>query len=58
MALLAIGNIKYETKALNTYIEEERSPEFLEINPLGGIPFIIHDKLHLSESNAIMVHLV
>jgi len=58
LALLAIGNIKYEGKVLDLFKGEARTPEYYELNPLGRVPFIIHDKLHLAESNAILIHLV
>lgn len=57
LALLGIGNIKYEGKVLELFKGETRTPQYLELNPFGGVPFITHDKLHLAESNAILTHI-
>ena len=29
----------------------------MELNPFGGVPLLVHDNLHLSESNAILQQL-
>lgn len=57
MALLAIGKIKYEEKLIDIFDGSTRKPEFLEINPFGSVPFIIHGDQKLAESNAILAYL-
>ena len=37
---------------------EQRSPEFLRINPHGRVPTLVHDDLVLYETAAIVLHLV
>ena len=58
LALLALGKIKFEGKVLDFFKGETRTPEYLALNPFGGVPFITHDKVHLAESNAILQYLV
>ena len=48
LALLHIGKIQFEGKVIDIFKGAARTPEYLELNPFGGVPFIIHDKLHLS----------
>jgi len=36
---------------------EHLTPWFLEVNPNGTVPALVDDKLHLWESNAIVIHL-
>lgn len=57
LALLHLGNIQYDGKVVNLFNGETRTAEYLKINPFGGVPFIVHNGLHLSESNAILTHL-
>lgn len=47
----------YETKELDGKKGEQRSPEFLAINPFGKIPAITHNGRHFTESLAIIEYL-
>ena len=55
-ALNELG-LEYETKELNAYKLEQKSPEFLAINPYGKIPAITHNDKHFTESLAIIEYL-
>ena len=55
-ALNELG-LEYETKELNAYKLEQKSPEFLAINPYGKIPAITHNGKHFTESLAIIEYL-
>jgi len=57
LALLNIDQLKFEGKVVDLFKGEARSPEYLKINPFGGVPFLIHNDIHLSESNAILQYL-
>lgn len=48
LALLNIGGLKFEGKIIDLMKGEGRSPEYLKINPFGGVPFIIHNDVSLS----------
>src|ERR1700722_3716717 len=43
-----------ETKLVNVYKGEGRTPEYLALNPQGKIPVLVDGELRLSESNAIL----
>lgn len=55
-ALQELG-LDYETKELNAYKFEQRSPDFLAINPFGKVPTITHNGKHFTESLAIIEYL-
>ncbi len=55
-ALNELG-LEYEVKELNSYKFEQKSPEFLAINPFGKIPAITHNGKHFTESLAIIEYL-
>lgn len=57
LALLAIGQIKYEGKIVDLLKAEQRTPEYLQITPFGTVPCLVHDKLSIGESNAILAYL-
>ncbi|HEV2268455.1 MAG TPA: glutathione S-transferase [Steroidobacteraceae bacterium] len=54
--LLRMLEIPY--RFVNAPAEVRRSPEFLQLNPLGEIPVLQDGALVLPDSNAIMVYLV
>lgn len=41
---------------VNVYRGEGQAPEYLRINPSGKIPFLVDEKVRLSESNAILCY--
>lgn len=55
-ALQELG-LEYEVKELNGKKFQQRSPEFLAINPFGKIPAITHNDKHFTESLAIIEYL-
>lgn len=52
----ALG-VDYTLKRLDPFQGETRSPAFLDLNPGGKIPVLVHDDLVLTESVAIMEYL-
>ncbi len=46
-----------ETRLVNVYAGEGRTPEFLAINPLGKIPALVDGDFTLAESNAMLVYI-
>jgi glutathione S-transferase len=57
LALLHLGNIKFDEKIVNLFKRENRLPEYLAVNPFGTLPTLVHKKLALGESNAILTYL-
>lgn len=55
-ALQELG-LDYEVKELDGHKFEQRSPEFLAINPFGKIPAITHNGKNFTESLAIIEYL-
>ncbi|MGE5096136.1 MAG: glutathione S-transferase family protein [Betaproteobacteria bacterium] len=49
--------IPYETQRLNTAAGEQRSPEYLKINPRGRVPALVVDGQVLTENMAIISYL-
>ncbi len=47
LALLAIGKIQYEGKIIDFFKGENKTPEFLNLNPFGKVPFITHGDLKI-----------
>uniref|UniRef100_A0A1I7ZZ26 maleylacetoacetate isomerase n=1 Tax=Steinernema glaseri TaxID=37863 RepID=A0A1I7ZZ26_9BILA len=54
---LALKGIEYEYKPVNLAKKEQRSSEYLKINPQGLVPVLAVGKKHLAESIAIMEYL-
>ena len=50
-------NLQYEFKNVNLLAGEQRTPEFLKINPVGRVPAIDDNGFKLFESNAIIRYL-
>ncbi len=48
---------EYETKILNWDNSEQKSPEYLKINPMGKVPAIIHKEVVITENAAICAYL-
>lgn len=55
--MLALLGLDYEAKAVDMRAGEQRSPEFLELNPLGQVPVLTDDGVTLRDSQAILVYL-
>src|SRR5262249_26327132 len=47
----------YEIAHLSFSKGEHKTPEYLEINPHGSVPALVDEKLKLTESSAILMHL-
>ena len=54
---LSLLNVEYELVAVDFLAEQHKSPEFLQLNPLGQIPVLEDDSLVLRDSQAILVYL-
>ncbi|WII72110.1 maleylacetoacetate isomerase [Bdellovibrio sp. 22V] len=52
-----VKGLAFEYKPINLLKSEQRSPEYLKINPLGGVPTLIHNGKAIPESFAIMEYL-
>src|SRR6185312_8551061 len=48
---------KYEVELLNFEKREHKDKKFLEINPLGKVPAIVHRGVNITESRAIVAYL-
>ena len=49
--------LKYEYKRVNLFAGEQKTPEFLKLNPVGKVPAINDDGFVLAESGAIIKYL-
>lgn len=54
---LELKSIAYEYKPIHLLKNEQRSEEYLKLNPLGGVPTLIHNGKAISESLAILEYL-
>ena len=54
---LSLLDIKYELVPVDFMNGQHKSPEFLQLNPLGQIPVLEDDDLVLRDSQAILVYL-
>lgn len=45
--------IQFETKSINLRADEQRTPEFLKINPYGAVPVLFIDGNYITQSIAI-----
>lgn len=57
LAFLALNHIPFENHNIDFAVGEQKSAEFLQINPLGQVPAIVHGDLKLNESGAILLYL-
>ncbi|MDF5722814.1 MAG: glutathione S-transferase [Rhizonema sp. PD37] len=55
--LLCLLGMDYEWVDINPRKGENKSPEFLAINPLGQIPVLVDDTMVLPDAQAILVYL-
>jgi len=58
LTLLHLLDIKHEKKVIDLLKGEQKSPEYLQVNPLGLIPCIDDGGFKLWESEAIMKYLI
>lgn len=56
-AALAMSDLDYEVKVVNTQEGEQFSKEFLKINPLGKVPALIVDDKIITEGAAILQYI-
>lgn len=54
---LSLLDIKYELVPIDLMNGQHKSPEFLQLNPLGQLPVLEDDNLILRDSQAILVYL-
>lgn len=54
---LHMKDLKFEYKPVNLLKGEQHSPEYRKINPLGGVPTLVHGSKVIPESFAIMEYL-
>jgi len=55
--LIDLGKIKCNLVTMDIMKSQTRTKEYLSLNPLGQIPFLIDGDFKLAESNAILVYL-
>ncbi len=55
--LLEALGVPYEVKPLDFTAGQNRTPEFLAINPLGKLPTVVHDGTVITEQVAITIYL-
>ncbi|KAJ0096468.1 hypothetical protein Patl1_28031 [Pistacia atlantica] len=54
---IQVLGLDYEYKAVNLVKEEQNSPEFRNLNPLGYVPVLVDGDVVLSDSFAILLYL-
>jgi len=56
---LGLKGLEFEYEAVNLVpgVSEQKSPDYLEINPQGRVPFFIDDNVSISQSPAILEYL-
>lgn len=57
LLLLKELNADYELRVLNFKTQQQRSPEYLAINPMGKVPAIVHREALVTEQVAIYLYL-
>ncbi len=57
VAFIRHYNLNVAVHTVSFKNQEQRQPEFLQINPMGKVPALVDDKHHLWESNAILTYL-
>jgi glutathione S-transferase len=55
--LLELLNIKYEWIKIDLLKGEQKSPEYLALNPFGQVPLLIDGETRLADAQAILVYL-
>lgn len=49
--------VPYEMRVLNQKVGEQRKPGYLDINPMGKVPAIVHNGALVTEQGAIFIYL-
>ncbi len=57
LALLRLGNLKFEGKVVDLIKGEQRSPDYKAINVFGTVPCLVDGEVRIGESNAMMSYL-
>ena len=52
-----LGSPPHELKVLNLKAGDHKKPDFVDINPMGKVPAIVHDGTVITESAAIALYL-
>jgi len=55
--LLSLLNIPHQNIEVNLRQAEQKTPEFLALNPFGQVPVLVDDDVVIRDSNAILVYL-
>ena len=55
--LLELLTIKYEWIKVDLMKGEQKSPEYLALNPFGQVPLLVDDDTKLADAQAILVYL-
>jgi glutathione S-transferase len=57
LAALEASGAPFETQAIRTSVGEQRSPEYLRLNPLGQVPALVVDGVVVCETLAVLTYL-
>ena len=52
--LCELGELSYQSKRLDNSKGEQKTPEFLKLNPRGQVPLLVHEGFVLHQSKAIL----
>jgi glutathione S-transferase len=55
--MLSLLGLEYEWIKVDLLKAEQRSPEFLALNPFGQVPLLVDGEVHLADAQAILVYL-
>jgi glutathione S-transferase len=55
--MLSLLDLPYELIIIDLAAKQHRSPEFLQLNPMGQIPVLIDGDVNIRDSQAILVYL-
>tara|TARA_R110002095_G_scaffold136617_1_gene118249 strand:- start:1309 stop:1908 length:600 start_codon:yes stop_codon:yes gene_type:complete len=55
--LITAANIQIDRQRVNLVRGEQKTPEFLALNPLGQIPLLVDGEQIFTESNALLIYL-
>jgi len=55
--MLSLLSLPFETYDVSGASREQKSPEFLALNPFGQVPVLVHDEVVIRDSQAILAYL-